>query len=221
MRIKLQKRRSKVLLGQRKSKGDSKAKSGDPRWDHFAQKAKNEGYASRAVYKLAEIDRRFRLFKPGQRVLDLGCAPGGWLQYVAKKITASGRVVGIDRVPVEMHTAPIRTLVGDLLEEVDLGEDAAPFDVVLSDMAPDTIGVRHVDQVRSAELTRIAFEWALRWGAPGVAFVAKAFQGPDFEILLKEIKVAFTKVKCVRPEATRKESIEVYVVATDKRSRGC
>ncbi|MDP8222858.1 MAG: RlmE family RNA methyltransferase [Candidatus Lernaella stagnicola] len=217
MRLRLDKRRrgDAKQIGKAKS---GKPTSGDPRWDHFAQRAKDEGYASRAVYKLAEIDRRVSLFVPGARVLDLGCAPGGWLQYAAQKVTASGRVVGIDLRPTDVQAPQVRTIVGDLLEGVDLGEETKPFDVVLSDMAPDTTGVRNVDQARSAELARLAFQWALRLGAPGSAFVTKIFQGPDFEALLRDVKDAYEKVRCVRPEATRKESIEVFIVALKKKA---
>lgn len=200
-----------------KGKKKSKVTSGDPRWDRFAQRAKEEGYASRAVYKLQEIDKRFQVFRPGQRVLDLGCAPGGWLKYAAQQVGAPGRVVGIDRFEVKFSLPNLRTMAGDLTAGVDLGADAVPYDVVLSDMAPDTTGIRHVDKDRSAALARLAFVWARRFGKVGSTFVCKLFQGPDFHELLGEVKLMYGKVRCVRPEATRKESFEIYIVAQGKR----
>jgi len=189
----------------------------NPRWDHFAQKAKDKGFASRAVFKLQDIDRRFRLFTPGQRVLDLGCAPGGWLKYAALRVGATGRVVGIDRFATPAPAPQATTIAADLHEVPGLGEEGRPFDVVLSDMAPDTTGIRHVDQDRSAVLARLALDWASRWGKRGSAFVVKLFQGPDFHAFLAETKRLYGKVKCVKPEASRKESIEIYIVAQDKK----
>jgi len=217
MRLTPRKTRGKPLPTGKAAKKHGAATSGDPRWDRFAQRAKDQGYASRAVFKLAEIDERFGIFKLGQRVLDLGCAPGGWLRYAAEKVGAQGRVVGIDRFATPPPAGHVATITGDLTQDVDLGADAAPFDVVLSDMAPDTTGVRHVDQDRSADLTAMALDWANRWGKPGSSFVAKVFQGPDFGVFLQEVKLRYAKVRCVRPEATRKASIEIYVVATGKR----
>jgi 23S rRNA (uridine2552-2'-O)-methyltransferase len=216
MRLDRERRGAKTTPLKKKKAGV--AKSGDPRWDHFAQQAKNEGYASRAVYKLAEIDRRFKLFTPGARVLDLGCAPGGWTQYAAEQVGLSGKVVGIDRVVTEVIAPQVITMQGDLLEDFDIGEQAKPFDVVLSDMAPDTTGIRHVDQDRSDELARVALEWASRWGKPGSAFVAKLFQGGTFQDFLTDVRAAYGHVKCVRPEATRRKSIEVYVIGQKKKS---
>lgn len=217
MRLTPRKTRGKPLPTGKAAKKRGAATSGDPRWDRFSQKAKDQGFASRAVFKLAEIDERFKIFRTGQRVLDLGCAPGGWLQYAAQKVGTQGRVVGVDRFETNVSGPQVRTMTGDLTQEVDLGDDAAPFDVVLSDMAPDTIGVRDVDQDRSSELASIALAWATRWGKPGSAFVAKFFQGPDFMEFLKTVRLRYDKVRCVRPEATRKKSIEIYVVATGKR----
>jgi len=194
-----------------------KPKSGDPRWDHYAQKAKDEGYASRAVYKLAEIDKRFKIFASGRRVLDLGCAPGGWLKYAAQQVGPHGAVFGIDRFEVQPPAPNVHALAADLTADKVPDDWAGPYDIVLSDMAPDTTGIRHVDQDRSAALARIALDWAIRLGRPGSSFIVKLFQGPDFHALLAEIKKAYGAVRCVRPDATRKESFEIYIVAQKKR----
>ena len=188
------------------------------RKDSWYRKAKGEGYRSRAAYKLIELDRRCRLFRQGMRVVDLGCAPGGWLQVVAKQGGLKGRVAGIDRDEVEPLGLPQAvTLVGnindpsacDRLEEILKG----PADVVLSDMAPDTSGVGHADHARSLELARAAFEVARRLLRPGGALVVKVFDGSDLNDLIMDWKSAFGQVRRIRPESTRKGSRELYLVA--------
>jgi 23S rRNA (uridine2552-2'-O)-methyltransferase len=197
--------------------GKSGKGHGDPRWDHYADRAKKEGYAARSVYKLEEIDRRFHLLRPGAHVLDLGCHPGSWLQYAAEHVGKQGLVVGIDRTPTRAPAANARTIQADLTEPFDAATLGGPFDVVLSDMAPDTTGIRHVDQDRSAVLGEIALDFAVRLGKKGSAVVIKIFQGPDFNNFMNRVRQAYGSVRCVRPEATRKASFEVYVVGTDKR----
>ncbi len=196
-----------------------KKRGGDPRWDRFSDKAKREGYAARSVYKLQEIDERLGLLKQGMRVLDLGCHPGSWLKYAAQRVGGNGRVLGIDRTATKPPAANAVTLTADLTEPLP-AELGGGFDVVLSDMAPDTTGIRHVDQDRSALLAEIALDIAARHGKAGSALVIKIFQGPDFHTLLARAKQLYEKVRCIRPEAVRKESIEVYIVAVGKREAG-
>jgi 23S rRNA (uridine2552-2'-O)-methyltransferase len=167
------------------------------------------------VFKLEEIDQRVHLLGPDDRVLDLGCAPGSWLQYARARVGAGGALVGIDRFPLEPPIPGARTLVGDVMEvdaEELLGELPA-FDVVLSDMAPDTTGIRHVDQARSEALFERALDLAEATLAIGGAFVGKLFQGPDFEKLVTRCRRRFDQVKIVKPEGSRARSIEQYVVA--------
>lgn len=194
-----------------------KKPAGATRQDRFARQAKAEGYAARSVYKLAEIDRRFRLFRPGLHVLDLGCHPGGWLKYAAEQVGKSGQVAGIDRRPTTPPKSNVSTFEADLTQSLEKLQLPSPFDVVLSDMAPDTTGIRHVDQDRSAILGEIALQMAETLGKQGSALVVKIFQGPHFDDYLQRVRQAYARVRCVRPEATRKKSIEVYVVALDKR----
>ena len=190
------------------------------RKDGWYKKAKQEGFRSRAVYKLEELDRRVQLFSRGSKVVDLGCAPGGWLQFAAKKVGPRGRVVGIDRL--EMKPLPelrqVQILLGDITEAESLERLrealGGPADVVLSDMAPDTSGVGFTDHVRSLDLVRLAFEASLVLLKPGGTFVAKIFDGPDLDALVKNIKARFGKTRRIRPEATRKGSRELYLVAT-------
>jgi 23S rRNA (uridine2552-2'-O)-methyltransferase len=190
-------------------------KLGDPRHRHdaFFRKARDAGFAARSVYKLEEIDRKLRLLRAGDRVLDLGCRPGSWMQYALKVVGAHGAVVGIDRDPLPQPIPGARVLVADLYTATDgelLGELAA-FDVVLSDMAPNTTGIRATDQARSAALVEEALGRAERLLAPGGAFVAKIFQGPDVETIRKRMAARFSDVRTLKPEGSRAQSIEIYL----------
>ncbi len=187
------------------------------RRDRFHQKAKKEGFAARAVYKLEEIDQKLSLFETGDRVLDLGCAPGSWLQYARQHVGETGMLVGLDR-PVginAMKALPhVRLLSGDVMtvKLEDLRGDLTGFDVVLSDMAPDTSGIRSLDQSRSEALFERALEIAQAVLSPGGNFVGKLFQGPDFKKLMEAVRLTFDKMKTVKPASSRQISIEQYVV---------
>jgi 23S rRNA (uridine2552-2'-O)-methyltransferase len=189
---------------------------GDPRVRHdpFFNKARAAGFAARSVYKLDEIDRRVRLLRPGYRVLDLGCCPGSWMQYAASVVGPHGHVVGIDRNPLPRALPGVRALVGDIYTtpDADLLGPLNAFDVVLSDMAPDTTGVRSVDQARSASLFEEALTRAERLLAPGGSFVGKLFQGPDFDSIRKRMNGRFSEVKIVKPESSRAQSFEIFLV---------
>ncbi len=184
------------------------------RHDRFHKKAKREGYAARAVYKLEEIDGKVDLFRTGDRVLDLGCAPGSWLQYARQRVGETGTLVGLDRGPLRHPPPDARLLVGDVMtiDPAELLGDLPVFDVVLSDMAPDTSGIRSLDQARSETLFERALEIAHRVLAPGGNFVGKLFQGPDFKKLTEAVRLSFTKMKTVKPASSRQISIEQYVV---------
>jgi 23S rRNA (uridine2552-2'-O)-methyltransferase len=184
------------------------------RADRFHQQARRLGYRARSVFKLEELDQKLRLLSVGQRVLDLGCAPGSWIQYAAEKVGRAGALVGLDRAPIELELPNFRMVVGDV-HEVDPAEllgNLSAFDVVLSDMAPDTTGVRHVDQSRSEALFERALAIAESTLAPGGNFAAKLFMGPDFPDLLARCRREFSRVKAVKPAGSRTESIEQYVV---------
>lgn len=184
------------------------------RHDRFHQKAKKQGFLARAVFKLEELDDQFKLFKPGQRVLDLGCAPGSWLQYARTKVGDKGILVGLDRGPLRGDTSGARIVVGDVMniDVKDLLGDCSAFDVVLSDMAPDTSGIRNLDQMRSEALFERALEIATLTLAPGGNFVGKLFQGPDFKKLSEEVRAKFEIGKTAKPSSSRQISIEQYVV---------
>jgi 23S rRNA (uridine2552-2'-O)-methyltransferase len=154
-------------------------------------------------------------------VLDLGCRPGSWLQYAARKVGARGAVVGIDRAPLDQPIAGTRVVVGDAfaIDPAELRGEHSGFDVVLSDMAPDTTGIRAVDQARSEALFERALALAEELLAPGGHFVGKLFQGPDFQRLMARARAGFDKAVIEKPAGSRKESIEVYVVGLGRRAR--
>jgi 23S rRNA (uridine2552-2'-O)-methyltransferase len=193
----------------------SKLRDRSHRHDSFHRRAKQQGFAARSVFKLEEIDHKHHLLRPGARVLDLGCRPGSWLQYAAQVVGPGGALVGIDRTPLEVAIPGARIVVGDVFEvsaETLRGELPA-FDVVLSDMAPDTTGVRSLDQARSETLFERALELAEQTLATRGHFVGKLFMGPDWQRLLLRTRALFSEVKTVKPAGSRKESIEQYVVA--------
>jgi 23S rRNA (uridine2552-2'-O)-methyltransferase len=184
------------------------------RRDRFHQKAKREGFLARAVYKLQELDDKHKLFRPGDRVLDLGCAPGSWLQYARTKVGDKGVLVGLDRTALRNPPSGSRIEVGDVMtiDVAKLRGDLPAFDVVLSDMAPDTSGVRSLDQARSEALFERALEIAVLVLAPGGNFVGKLFQGPDFKKLTEAVRAKFDLAKTAKPESSRQISIEQYVI---------
>ena len=188
----------------------------DTRRDHFHQKAKAAGFRARAVFKLEELDQQFHLLHPGDRVLDLGCAPGSWLQYARTRIGEHGAMVGLDREMLPRAIQGARLLAGDVyaIDVKELLGELPAFDVVMSDMAPDTSGVRSMDQARSEALFERALEIAQLTLAPGGNFVGKVFQGPDFKKLIDQCRGAFATAKAAKPSSSRQISIEQYIVGT-------
>ncbi len=185
------------------------------RHDAAYRRAKAEGKVARAVYKLEELDRRFRLIRPGRRVLDLGCWPGSWLAYAAERVGPEGLVVGLDLRPVEIPLpAHVHTAVADVtrIDPAVLVERFGPFDVVVSDMAPHTSGDRATDQHRSEELAHAALRIATAVLRPGGHFAVKVFQGPGFGVLLSEVRRAFAEGRALVPPSTRAGSREQYLV---------
>lgn len=197
------------------------AKPYDPR-DRFWRKARKEGLRARSAFKLDEIQRRFHVLRPGGRVLDLGAAPGGWCQIAAREVGASGVVLGVDLEPIAPLPAPARTWVADAFAEELLdrlrAEGGAPYDAVLSDLAPKTSGVRSADEARSLELAGRALALSLQVLKPSGSLVVKVFMGGDFETFLRRARQAFRRVKVVRPEASvARGSKEVYLVCHEPR----
>jgi 23S rRNA (uridine2552-2'-O)-methyltransferase len=181
--------------------------------DPYVRKARQEGYRSRAAYKLLEIDQKHSLFKPGMTVLDLGAAPGGWSQVAAQKVKPGGRVIAVD----VLEMAPISgvtVLRGDF-RQAALGESA---DVVLCDVSPNLSGIPNVDQARLLELALAAIEVCAKILKREGVFVVKAFHGEAFDELLKRLEAVFRRVKVAKPPASRGESAETYVVARGLRA---
>jgi 23S rRNA (uridine2552-2'-O)-methyltransferase len=192
------------------------AKPYDPK-DFYYRKAKKEGLRARSAFKIDEILRRHRLLGKGDAVLDLGAAPGGFLQILADAVGETGVAVGVDLEPIRNVGKPwVRTAIVDLLAPDALEKIRAlhpgRFRLVTSDMAPKTIGVKITDEQRSLELVRMALAVAGQILERGGAFVAKVFMGGEFPVLRKEIAARFEEVLVARPHATRESSYEVYVV---------
>jgi len=190
--------------------------------DPYVHAAKAQGYRSRAAFKLRELDGRFRLLRRGQKVLDLGAAPGGWTQVAVAKVGPSGRVVGLDRLPMEPIPGAV-LIRGDLNDPETvsraLAELGGPPDLILSDMAPNTTGHAATDHLRIVALAEAAARLALDCLAPGGAFVCKVFQGGAEREVLESLKRAFASVRHAKPPASRKESAETYLVAQGFRGR--
>ena len=193
--------------------------------DAFYRKAKEEGYRSRAAYKLLELNRRFHLIRPGDRVVDLGAAPGGWLQVASQLAGKKGRVLGVDIQPIEpVAEENVLILQGDVTSEECqerimelLGSRA---DCVLSDLSPRLSGIRYADVSRSSELVRSALQIASRLLRPGGNFLVKTFVGEELNPLSLELKVHFRSLKRTRPESTRKGSSEIYLCAQGLQKQG-
>ena len=186
--------------------------------DYYFQKAKKENFAARSVFKLQEIDDRFKILKPSYKVLDLGAAPGSWSQYASQKVGPQGRVLGIDLQTIRL-TIPNCVFITADMKQLDLEQVmtehgiAPPFDLVLSDMAPKTTGIRITDQARSLELCELALATAERFLRPRGHFVCKMFHSEDFEAFRKRVRDRFERVEILRPKSTRKESKEVFFIA--------
>lgn len=188
--------------------------------DRFTTAARAAGYPARSVFKLEEIDQRVRLLKPGMSVLDLGASPGSWALYAAQKVGKGGKVLAIDLKPLETALPPNAVFrQGDALSLAndDLVANA-PYDVVLSDMAPNTTGMRDADQAKSEELFLRALDVARVLAKPGGAFVGKIFMGGGLPEVRAEVRKLFTTEKLIRPEGTRSVSYEIFVVGLGRKA---
>jgi len=187
--------------------------------DRFTVAAKKAGYPARSVFKLEEIDRRVRILRPGMHVLDLGAAPGSWALYAARKIGHQGRLLAVDLNPLAQalpRNAEFRQGDAFALDETTLSL-LGPYDVVLSDMAPSTTGVRLADQTRSFELFMRALAVAEGVLKPGGTFVGKIFMGEDLPIARAKVRTLFQKERLIRPETTRATSYEMFVIGEHRK----
>ncbi|MFZ2088251.1 MAG: RlmE family RNA methyltransferase [Desulfobaccales bacterium] len=187
--------------------------------DSYRRQAQSEGFVSRAIYKLKAIDEKYRLFQPGSRVLDLGCSPGSWLQCIASRVGPQGLALGVDlKAPQVPLVHPLYFLPGDLLS-LDFGEirSKSPyFDVVVSDLAPKTTGIKGVDQQRSLELAQRAWAAAQELLVKGGHFLVKIFEGPDTGVLVSQLKKAFKQCHRIKPAGSRPASKEYYLLGVGK-----
>ncbi len=189
--------------------------------DPYLARARSDGWRSRAVYKLMEIQQRDRLLRPGATVIDLGAAPGGWSQYASSLVGEHGRVLAVDLLPID-GLPGVDCILGDFSEQPVLDAVAnwlgdQPADLVMSDMAPNISGIRAVDQPRAMLLAELAAELALQSLRPGGAFVCKLFHGAGFDEFLRELRPAFGSLRVRKPAASRPESRETYLVATARK----
>lgn len=188
--------------------------------DKWSQRAAKEGYLARSVYKLMEIDARYELIRPGLRVLDIGAAPGSWLQYASDKLGPEGRVLGLDLKPITFTAPNVFTKVVDVFDDAAVAAAIAEMswqklDLVLSDIAPNTSGIKDVDQWRSIELNQRIAAIAQKYLRGRGSVVMKVFRGKDFDAFTHELKTMFSRLKVMSAVASRDRSREVYVVCSE------
>ncbi len=186
--------------------------------DHYVQRARAEGWRSRAAFKLMEVDDKDRLLRPGMVVVDLGAAPGGWSQVAAERVGGNGRVLALDLLDMA-PVAGVEFVKGDFREDAVLAEltlrlAGRPVDLVISDMAPNISGIAVSDQARSMHLAELALEFAVSYLKPGGNFLVKTFQGEGFDALRKAMAAVFDKVAVRKPKSSRDRSSEVYLLGT-------
>lgn len=187
--------------------------------DSWSQKAREDGYRARSVYKLIELDLKFKVLKPGMTVLDLGAAPGSWMQYELERVGPKGKIIGMDLQEIEYIADNVHTYVTDIesleaIGEILQKENVEKVDLVLSDLAPSTSGIKDVDQWRSVELsqavTAVADEYLRHTGK----MVIKVLRGADFDEFLRQLKTKWKNVRTFSARASRDRSKEIYVIAT-------
>ncbi len=187
--------------------------------DHYSRKAKKERFPARSVYKLQEMQQKYNLIKKGDRILDLGCSPGSWLLYAAKLTGNKGHIVGIDLKPVTINVPRnVTTYTGDIFSFGSFSQSIGnEFNVVISDMAPSTTGIKNVDSARSFNLCQAALEIAQNVLLPGGSFACKIFQGEDFKQFSDYVKSYFATCNIFKPKSSRKASKEIYIIAKGSR----
>ena len=184
--------------------------------EFYTRKAHEEGYPARSVYKLKEIDEKFKVVAPGDKVLDLGSAPGSWLIYLSEKVGKTGKVVGLDLEDVKIEKKPnVVFYQKDILAltSEDMQEIGAPFDAVVADLAPKTSGVPSIDAGKSLELNEMAFDIAKKSLRKGGTFLTKIFESEDTKEFTENIKKHFKEVRRIKPQAVIKQSREFYILA--------
>jgi len=206
----------------------SKRSNSSSRWlqrqanDPYVQRAQKEGFRSRAVYKLEEIEQRDQIFKSGMRIIDLGAAPGGWSQWAQKRLDGKAHIVALDVLPMD-GLPEVSFIQGDFTEDTVLEElrsvlEGKAVDLIMSDMAPNTSGLKAVDQPRAMLLAELARDTALEMLKPNGDFLCKVFQGEGFDEYIRSLRAGFSKLLIRKPKASRPKSREVYVLARGKKN---
>lgn len=184
--------------------------------DHYLKKSRKDNFRSRAVYKLQEIDEKYKLLKKGMKILDLGAAPGSWSQYIVSKLNGKARVIAIDLLPIEPIEG-VFIIEGDIRDtsnqEIIVAKASGKVDLILSDVAPDTTGVHYADTENSVQLVNLALDIAEKLLKPGGHFVAKVFEGAEYKSLLNRTKKMFYFAKSFSPKASLSRSREIFMVA--------
>ena len=200
-----------------KPRGSSRSWRERQERDPFVQQARKDGWRSRAVYKLEQIDQKERLLKPGMVCVDLGSSPGSWSQYITEKLNGKARIVAVDLLPMD-SLPDVEFVQGDFRDDKifekllrAVGQDGA--DLVISDIAPNITGTKAVDQPRSMYLVELALDMARRVLKPRGSFVCKVFQGEGFDEFVRDVRNSFERVRVIKPKASRAGSREVYLVA--------
>lgn len=205
----------------------SKRRKSSGRWleahrhDEYVRRAQSEGWRSRAVFKLSELQKRHGLIRPGMNIVDLGAAPGGWSQFAARCLNGKGRVIAVDLLPMEPLPS-VTFIQGDfrensVLEQVTDALTGRRVDLVMSDMAPNISGVTAVDQPRAMHLAELAVEFAREHLSPKGSLLSKVFQGEGFDALIRAVREDFEEVRIRKPKASRPHSREVYLLARNYR----
>ncbi|MBN2808917.1 MAG: RlmE family RNA methyltransferase [Deltaproteobacteria bacterium] len=189
------------------------------RKDSYYQQAKREGKRSRAAYKIEELDQRFKVFKKGQKILELGAAPGGWMEYIAQRVGVSGIVLGLDLLAIaQLPSPPCKTLIADILDPTTGDRIDAllppPLDGAVSDLAPNLTGIKATDQANSIAILEKALLLVKERLAPGGFFICKVFQGDELKSFQLQLKSCFSQVTLAKPKSSRRTSAEIYLVAT-------
>ena len=199
----------------------AKRKTASNTWDdHYSRKAKKDNYPARSVYKLKEIQQKFTILKKNDKVLDLGCAPGSWLLFAGETVGAGGEVIGIDLKSIEVRVPSwVTVITGDILELADRYDETIGigYQVVLSDMAPQTTGRKDLDAYRSYELCETALNVATHILEKNGHFVCKIFQGNEFQRFSKQVQAQFRQMKIFKPDSCRKASKEIYIIGIGKK----
>jgi len=182
--------------------------------DFYAKKAQEEGFLARSVYKLQEIQNKFNIIKKNQKIVDLGSAPGSWLQYTSSLIGENGLIIGIDYKKIKVNKSNIKIIEGSFIspENKDEISKYSPFDGIISDMAPDTEGDEYIDSFASSNLVREALDFAYNNLKIGGFFVAKIFQGGEENEIISDMKNAFEITKWFKPKSSRKISVEIFII---------